>query len=179
MPRSDRLWASRPTPWRLVSSRHRARKRLAAHQAVETTIGVSDSATSQTTATFDFDDFAEPWELTIETTFSDGNVEYQVTPGPALEDMGSPQMDTYAEVFIDGQAYRSVADGSWDGPIAVDSGTGSPGASIQSNLTFGVAIDDLIRRVSYSATIDGTGSFSVSTSWADFGDAPPITAPAN
>ncbi len=219
----------------------------AVHQAVEATIQVSDSATSQTTVTFDFDDFAEPWELTIETTFSDGNVEYQVTPGPDLEDMGIPQMDTYAEVFVDGQAYRSVADGPWDGPIAVDSGTGSPGASIQSNLTFGVAIDDLgglydfievgdeefdgvdvahyrthttpagagagfgmslgmfmmmtnqqpteqldsiqldvwvdgdnlIRRASYSAFIDGTGSFSVSTSWADFGVAPPITAPTN
>ena len=220
----------------------------AVHQAVEATIDVSDSATSQTTVTFDFDDFAEPWELTIETTFSDGNVEYQVTPGPALEDMGIPQMDTYAEVFVDGQAYRSVADGPWDGPIAVDSGTGSPGASIQSNLTFGVAIDDLgglydfidlgdeefdgvdvahyrthttpagagagfgmslgmfmmmtnqqpteqldsiqldvwvdgddlIRRVSYSATIDGTGTFSVSHEvGTDFGEAPPITAPVN
>ena len=219
----------------------------AVHQAVEATIAVSDSATSQTTVRFDFDDFAEPWELAIDTTFSGGDVGYWVIPGPAVEDMGIPQMDTYAEVIVDGQAYRSVADGPWDGPIALDSAAGSPGASIQSNLTFGVAIDDLgdlyefvevgdeefdgvevahyrthttpagagagfgmslgmfmmitnqqpteqldrvqldvwvdgddlIRRVSYSAFIDGTGSFSVSTDWSDFGNAPPITAPAS
>ena len=219
----------------------------AVHDAVEATIAVSDSATSQTTVTFDFDDFAEPWELAIDTTFSGGDVGYWVTPGPAVEDMGIPQMDTYAEVIVDGEAYRSVADGPWDGPIAVDSAAGSPGASIQSNLTFGVAIDDLgglydfidvgdeefdgvdvahyrthttpagagagfgmslgmfmmitnqqpteqldrvqldvwvdgdnlIRRVSYSAFIEGTGSFRVITDWDSFGQAPPVTAPTS
>lgn len=39
--------------------------------------------------------------------------------------------------------------------------------------------DDLIRRVSYSAVIDGTGSFRVVTVWDDFGEAPPITAPVS
>ena len=221
----------------------------AVHQAVEATIQVSDSATSQTTVTFDFDDFAEPWELTVEATFSDGNVQYRLTPGPALPEGGIPQMDSYTEVIVDGQAYRSVAEGPWEGPIPIASETDAPGSvgPIQSNLTFGVAVDDLgglydfidvgdenldgtavahyrthttpagagagfhmslgmfmmmtsqapatqpdgiqldvwvdgddlIRRVSYSATIDGTGTFSVVTDWADFGDAPPITAPTN
>lgn len=39
--------------------------------------------------------------------------------------------------------------------------------------------DNLIRRVSYSAVIEGTGSFGVVTEWGSFGQAPPITAPAN
>lgn len=226
----------------------------AVHQAVEATIGVSDSATSQTTVSFDFDDSAAPWELAIETTFSDGDVEYRVTPGPAVADMGIPQMDSYAEVIVDGQAYRSAAQGPWDGPIPVASATGGPGSAIQSNLTFGVAIDDLgdlydfvdvgeeeldgiatshyrthttptgagagflmsfgmfmmmtgqeptmtdrepteqldsiqldvwvdtddlIRRMSYSAVIGGTGSFSVVTEWGSFGHPPPITVPTN
>ena len=221
----------------------------AVHQAVETTIGVSDSATSQTTVTFDFDDFAEPWELTVEATSSGGNFQYRMTPGPAMPEMGIPQMDSYTEVIVDGQAYRWAAEGPWEGPVPVASEPDAPGSGgpIQSNLTFGVAIDDLgglydfvgvgdenldglavahyrthttpagagagflmslgmfmmmtsqepatqldsiqldvwvdgddlIRRVSYSATIDGTGTFSVVTNWADFGEAPPITAPVN
>ena len=219
----------------------------AVHQAVEATIAVSDSSTSSTTVIFDFDDFAEPWALTVDATFADGNVTYRVTPGPAAEDVSIPQMDSYAEVIVEGQAYRSVADGPWEGPIGVASSAGDPGSAIQSNLTFGVAIDDLgdlydfvdvgdeildgiavahyrthttpagagagflmslgmfmmvtgqqpteqldriqldvwvdgddlIRRVSYSAEIDGTGSFTVVTEWADFGNAPAITAPAS
>ena len=221
----------------------------AVHQAVETTIQVSDSATSQTTVTFDFDDFAEPWELTVEATSSGGNFQYRMTPGPAMPEMGIPQMDSYTEVIVDGQAYRSAAEGPWEGPVPVawEPDAPGPGGPIQSNLTFGVAIDDLgglydfsevgdedldgiavahyrthttpagagagflmsfgmfmmitsqepatqldsiqldvwvdgddlIRRVSYSATIDGTGTFRVVTDWADFGEAPPITAPTN
>ena len=219
----------------------------AVHQAVEATIEASDSATTATTVTFDFDVFDEPWALTIETTFSDGNVAYRVTPGPAMEDLGIPQMDSYAEVIVDGQAYRSAADGPWDGPIPVVSTAGGSGSAIQSNLTFGVEIDDLgdlydftdlgqedldgisvahyrthtapagagagflmslgmfmtmtnqeppqrlddiqldvwvdgddlIRRVSYTAVIDGAGSFSVFTDWDAFGEAPPITAPTS
>lgn len=219
----------------------------AVHQAVENTIRVSGSATSDTTVTFDFDDFSEPWELTIEGTFSDGNIEYRLTPGPAVPEMGIPQMDSYTEVIVDDQAYRSVATGPWDGPFPVANDTGSASSRIQSNLTFGVAIDDLgdlfdfvevgeedldgigvthyrthttpagagagflmsfgmfmmvtnqapteqldsvqldvwvdgddlIRSVSYSATVDGTGTFSVVTDWGGFGEAPPVTAPTS
>ncbi|WP_419933239.1 hypothetical protein [Candidatus Poriferisodalis sp.] len=219
----------------------------AVHQAVEATIAVSDSSTSSTTVVFDFDDFTEPWVLTVDATFANGSVAYRVTPGPVAEDVNVPQMDSYAEVIVDGQTYRSVAEGPWEGPIPVASSAGEPGSAIQSNLTFGVAIDDLgdlydfvdvgdeildgiavahyrthttpagagagflmslgmfmmvtgqqpteqldrtqldvwvdsddlIRRVSYSAEIDGTGSFTVVTEWGDFGDAPPITAPTN
>lgn len=218
----------------------------AVHQAVEATIALSDSAISTTTVTFDFDDFAEPWVVNVDATFSDGNVEYRVTPGPAMEQAGIPQMDPYAEVIVNGQAYRSVGDAPWDGPTPVAS-DGPQGSAIESNLTFGVAIDDLgdlydfvdlgradldgvavahyrtdetpagagagmlislgmimmaanqgpisgpervqldvwvdsddlIRRVSYSAVIEDTGSFGVVTEWGSFGQAPPITAPAN
>jgi hypothetical protein len=39
--------------------------------------------------------------------------------------------------------------------------------------------DDLIRRVSYAAVIDGAGTFSVVTDWDDFGAVPPITVPTS
>lgn len=219
----------------------------AVHEAVEATIALSNSAISTTTVTFDFDDFSEPWELHVDATFSDSNVEYRVTPGPAMEEGGIPQMDSYAEIIVDGHAYRSVGEGPWDGPIPVDSAAGDPGSAIQSNLTFGVAIadlgdlydfvdlgredldgvavthyrtdetpagagagmlmslgmimmatnqapfsgldsaqldvwvdgDDLIRRVSFSAVVGGTGSFGVVTDWGSFGEAPSITAPTS
>ena len=221
----------------------------AVHQAVEATIQVSESATSYTAVTFDFDDFAEPWEMTIEGVFSDGDFAYRLTSGSAVPEMGIPDLGSYAEVVIGDQAYRSIADGPWDGPHpyvwAQDSEDAS--APARSNLTFGVAFDDLgklydfvevgeaelggidvahyrthatpagagagflmslgmfmtmtnqepperldniqldvwvdrddlIRRVSYTAIIDGTGSFSVVTDWDDFGEAPPITAPVS
>ncbi|MCY3609571.1 MAG: hypothetical protein OXG57_14135 [Acidimicrobiaceae bacterium] len=221
----------------------------AVHQAVETTIQVSDSATSSTAVTFDFDGLAEPWEMTIEGVFSDGNFAYRLTSGPAVPEMGIPDLGSYAEVVVANQAYRSIADGPWDGPHpyvwAQDSEDAS--APVRSNLTFGVAFDDLgelydfsevggaelggidvahyrtyatpagagagflmslgmfmtmtnqqpperldniqldvwvdrddlIRRVSYTAVINGTGTFSVVTDWDDFGEAPPITAPVS
>ena len=219
----------------------------AVHQAVETTIEVSDSATTETTVTFDFDDFAEPWQMTIEGVFSGGDFAYRLVSGPAVPEMGIPDMGSYAEVIVGDQAYRSTGDGPWEGPhpyvFAPDSQNAS--APARSNLTFGVTIDDLgglydfigmgdtslegidvthyrtnaapagagagflmslgmfmtmtnqeppqrlddiqldvwvdrddlIRRVSYTAIIDGSGSFSVVTDWDDFGEAPPITAP--
>jgi len=219
------------------------------HQAVEATIRVSDSATSFTTVTFDFDGFAEPWEMTIEGVFSDGDFAYRLTSGPAVPEMGIPDLGSYAEIVVGDQAYRSIADGPWDGPHpyvwAQDAEDAS--APARSNLTFGVAVDDLgelydflevggaqlggidvvhyrthatpagagagflmslgmfmtmtnqepperldniqldvwvdrddlIRRVGYSAVIDGAGTFSVVTDWDDFGEAPPVTAPVN
>ncbi len=221
----------------------------AVHHAVETTIQVSDSATSFTTVTFDFDGFAEPWEMTIEGVFSDGDFAYRLTSGPAVPEMGIPDLGSYAETVVGNQAYRSIADGPWDGPHpyvwAPDAEDAS--APARSNLTFGVAVDDLgelydflevggaqlggidvvhyrthatpagagagflmslgmfmtmtnqepperldniqldvwvdrddlIRRVGYSAVIDGAGTFSVVTDWDDFGAAPPITAPVS
>ena len=219
----------------------------AVHQAVTATLEVSDSATSFTTVTFDFDELAEPWEMTIDGVFSGGDFTYRLVSGPAVPEMGIPELGSYSEVVIGDQAYRSIADGPWDGPHpyvwAPDAQDAS--APARSNLTFGVTIDDLgelydfidlgdaslagldvahyrthatpagagagflmslgmfmtmtgqapprqldniqldvwvdrddlIRRVSYSAVIDGTGSFSVVTDWSDFGAAPPITVP--
>ncbi len=219
----------------------------AVHQAVEATIAVSDSATSQTTVTFDFDDLAEPWEMTIEAIFSEGNVGYAVISGPAVPEMGIPDMGSYSEIVIGDLAFRSIANEPWEGPTSVPPGASGPGAAILSNLTFGVTIDDvgdlyefvdlgredrdgvavshyrtyttpagagagfmlsfgmfvmmtdqepaeqldrvqldvwvdgddLIRRVGYTAEMDGIGSFSVVTDWDDFGEAPPITAPVS
>ncbi len=219
----------------------------AVHEAVETTIGLSSSATSSTTVTFDFDILAEPWEMTIDGVFSHSGFEYRLTSGPAVPEAGIPELGSYAEVVVGDQAYRSVGDGPWEGPHpyvwAPDAQDAS--APARSNLTFGVTIDDLgamfdfvevgdarldgitvahyrthavpagagagflmslgmfmtmtgqeppqrldnvqldvwvdrddlIRRVSYTAVIEGTGSFSVVTDWDDFGEAPPITAP--
>ena len=219
----------------------------AVHEAVEATIGVSSSATTSTTVTFDFDVLAEPWEMMIEGVFSDRSFEYRLTSGPAVPEAGIPDLGSYAEVVIGDQAYRATGDGPWEGPHpyvwAPESEDSS--APVRSNLTFGVTIDDLgavfdfvevadtsldgvtvahyrthslpagagagflmslgmfmtmtnqeppqrldnvqldvwvdrddlIRRVSYTAVIDGAGSFSVVTDWADFGTAPPITAP--
>ena len=221
----------------------------AVHQAVETTIEVSDSATTATTVTFDFAGFAEPWQMTVEGVFSGGDFAYRLMSGPAVPEMGIPDMGSYAEVVVGDQAYRSVGDGPWEGPHPYAFAPGSQNASApaRSNLTFGVAIDDLgglydfidmgdtsldgidvahyradaapagagagflmslgmfmtmtnqeppqrlddiqidvwvdrddlIRRVSYTAVIDGAGSFSVVTDWDDFGEAPPITAPTS
>lgn len=219
----------------------------AVHQAVEATIRVSDSATSSTTVTYDLDELAEPWAMTIEAIFSDGNTGFAVMTGPAVPELGIPELGSYAEIVIGDTAFRSVANEPWEGPTSLPAGASGPGAAILSNLTFGVTIedlgdlyqfvdlgredldgiamshyrthttpagagagflmsfgrflmmtdqepaeqldrvqldvwvdsDDLIRRVSYSAVMDGIGSFSVVTDWDDFGEAPPITAPVS
>ena len=213
----------------------------AVHDAVATTIEVSDSALWETSITFDFDDFDEPWQLAIAGTMSNRNSEVRWLASPGVPDRNIPPMEALTMVIVDGQAYRSGSDGTWEGP------TPAGAAPIQSNLTFGVAIDDLgqlydftsvgddelngtavahyrttttpagagagmlmtlgmglmaagqepaeqldsvqldvwvdsddlIRRVGYSATIDGTGTFTVVTDWSGFGEAPPITAPLN
>lgn len=221
----------------------------AVHEAVETTIRVSNSATTATTVTFDFDVLTERWEMTIDGVFSDRNFEYRLTSGPAVPEAGIPELGSYAEVVIGDQAYRSVGDGPWEGPhpYVWAPNPDDSSAPARSNLTFGVTIDDLgamfdfvevgdarldgitvahyrthsvpagagagflmslgmfmtmtgqeppqrldnvqldvwvdrddlIRRVSYTAFIEGTGSFSVVTDWDDFGEAPPITAPTS
>ena len=213
----------------------------AVHDAVATTIEVSDSALWQTSITFDFDDFDEPWQLAMAGTMSDGDSEVRWLASPGVPDRGIPPMEPQNMIIVDGQAYRLGLDGAWEGPTSAST------APIQSNLTFGVAIDDLgelydftsvgdealngiavahyrttttpvgagagmlmtlgmglmaagqesieqldsvqldvwvdgddlIRRVGYSATIDGTGTFTVVTDWSGFGEAPPITAPVN
>ena len=117
----------------------------AVHEAVETTIRVSDSATTSTTVTFDFDVLAEPWEMMIEGVFSDSSFEYRLTSGPAVPEAGIPELGSYAEIVVGDQAYRSVDDGPWDGPHPYFWAPGSQDSSApaRSNLTFGVTIDDL------------------------------------
>ena len=211
------------------------------HDAVTTTIAVSDSALWETSITFDFDDFDEPWQLAMAGSMSDGNSEVRWLASPGVPDRNIPPMEAQTMIIVDGQAYRLGADGAWEGPTPAST------APIQSNLTFGVAIDDLgdlydfttvgdeeldgiavahyrttttpvgagagmlmtlgmglmaagqesieqldsvqldvwvdgddlIRSVGYSATIDGTGTFTVVTDWNGFGEAPTITTPVN
>ncbi len=213
----------------------------AVHDAVATTIEVSDSALWETSITFDFDDFEAPWQLAMAGSMSDGNNEVRWLASPGVPDRDIPPMEAATMIIVDGQAYRLGPDGAWEGPSPASA------APIQSNLTFGVAIDDLgelyeftsvgdselngiavahyrttttpagagagmlmtlgmglmaagqepteqldrvqldvwvdgddlIRRVSYSAAIDSTGTFTVVTEWSGFGEAPPITAPLN
>lgn len=117
----------------------------AVHHAVETTLAVSDEAASATTLTFDFDVLSAPWETTIESVFSGGNFEYRLTSGPAVPEMGIPELGTYAEVVVDGRAYRSESGGPWTGPDPYLMVSASPdsGAPFRSNLSFGVGFDDL------------------------------------
>ena len=117
----------------------------AVHHAVETTLAVSDEATSATILTFDFDVLTTPWETTIESVFSGRDFEYRLTSGPAVPAMGIPELGSYAEVVVDGQAYRSESTGPWDGPhpLVMASDSRDSGAPFRSNLSFGVGFDDL------------------------------------
>lgn len=215
----------------------------AVHDAVTTTIGVSDSMLWETTVTFDFDEFDEPWQLTVVGSLDGPDAEIRWLEASDVPGFENGAMESMSEVIVDGQAYRSAGGGPWQGPVPASA------APVRSNLTFGVAIDDLgglydfshvgtedidgvgdglthyrtnttpagagagmlmslgmglmiagaqspeqldnvqldvwidgddlIRRVSYSTEIAGTGTFEVVADFSSFGNVTPITVPAS
>ena len=117
----------------------------AVHEAVDYTLSMSDVAITTTTVTFDFDAFAEPWEVRMEAIFADGDFEYRLTPGPPVPQMQIDDLGPFAQVVVEGQSYRSQGDGPWEGPFPYIAAPGDRGSSwaLQSLLSFGVALDDL------------------------------------